>query len=921
MWFATDAGLSRYDGFEFKTYKCAEQMSASGSCIKEDALGRIWYENFDGRLFYVLKDSMHILPKETMFNYFPFSISEKYVANFQQHGIEIHNIGDLQLVKQIAFNQDEHFLISTAAVGDDLYFLKGNCVGYLDRNLNLNFTPLTFKNHDSYKLLFVSKKYVMMLSRENVDGQMYYFDRTLKKLQKLSIPEVKQIQGCDLIDDKFWIHSTQGTYVYDIDTPNIKPIVYLQGKSVSGMIKDRQQNYWFSTTSEGVFLIHNLQYHFYSTQDFSPSKIVKTSKGFLIGNRSCQFLIYDGASQIKRINSNNSFQSDLYYLYADTQNDNVFFSANGTNFIPKLDFSQSQKIYNALKEIASIDKNYYAFVANGFCALRKKNDFDTRYKSVWDSLFNVGFKTNDNQKEAQIKGIKGRGRAIAYDPIHKTIYTSNSEGFYSIHPNGFSELKFQNQAFFASKIFVHKNRVFALNTKGNLYEIKNEKDFVLLNNKLGIDEFDIKYARQFGKNLVLMTSKFIFQIELQNTQAHIIDINIAPANVNDLQLCDSTLLILHNSGIITCKTNFIENDSTETIFRINTVEVNGVSDFEYQNKTFGYKQNDINIRFSLLDFGSVQASSVYYSINGDVWKKLPADSRNLQFRSLASGDYVISFRLGNKELKDKISFSIDAPFWQKWWFVLLVVSVVGVIIYLYYTWQIRMLSKQIKLLNEKIELEQSLGKSILTSIKSQMNPHFFYNALNTIQAYIFTNDKRNASNYLAKFSKLTRMILEMSDQDYIKLAEEIQALTLYLELEKMRFDNDFNFEINIEQLLEVEMIKIPSMLIQPYVENAIKHGLLHKQGAKWVKLLFELQNKMLKVTITDNGIGRKKADELNKIKLDKHNSFATKANQKRLEILNNISKQKVVLNIADLMDSHEMPAGTEVTLFIPIGFQ
>lgn len=111
------------------------------------------------------------------------------------------------------------------------------------------------------------------------------------------------------------------------------------------------------------------------------------------------------------------------------------------------------------------------------------------------------------------------------------------------------------------------------------------------------------------------------------------------------------------------------------------------------------------------------------------------------------------------------------------------------------------------------------------------------------------------------------------------------------------------------------------MLIQPYVENAIKHGLLHKQGAKWVKLLFELQNKMLKVTITDNGIGRKKADELNKIKLDKHNSFATKANQKRLEILNNISKQKVVLNIADLMDSHEMPAGTEVTLFIPIGFQ
>ena len=176
---------------------------------------------------------------------------------------------------------------------------------------------------------------------------------------------------------------------------------------------------------------------------------------------------------------------------------------------------------------------------------------------------------------------------------------------------------------------------------------------------------------------------------------------------------------------------------------------------------------------------------------------------------------------------------------------------------------------------------------MLSSIKAQMNPHFLFNALNTIQSYIYLNDKESAIMYTSKFSDLTRNILEMSTKDTITLDEEIKSLTLYLELEKMRFEDTFNYEVNIDRELNRDYIKIPSMLVQPYVENAIKHGLLHKKNNRVLKLTFKKENNLVVIIIDDNGIGRKRSQELNKIKNRMHQSFAMEANKKRLEILKN----------------------------------
>jgi LytS/YehU family sensor histidine kinase len=226
--------------------------------------------------------------------------------------------------------------------------------------------------------------------------------------------------------------------------------------------------------------------------------------------------------------------------------------------------------------------------------------------------------------------------------------------------------------------------------------------------------------------------------------------------------------------------------------------------------------------------------------------------------------------------------------------------------------------KQNDLLAQKIELEQELHQSMLSSIKSQMNPHFLFNALNTIQSYIYTNEKENASLYLGKFSELTRTILDMSNKPKVTLAEEIKALQLYVELEELRFENKLICNFNIDKSISTETVYIPSMLIQPYVENAIKHGLMHQRNQWLLSISFVQHQNALEVTIDDNGVGRKASAAINQQKNRKYQSFATGANQKRLDILNKGLKQSIAIQTIDKVDASGQALGTTIILSISL---
>ncbi len=227
-----------------------------------------------------------------------------------------------------------------------------------------------------------------------------------------------------------------------------------------------------------------------------------------------------------------------------------------------------------------------------------------------------------------------------------------------------------------------------------------------------------------------------------------------------------------------------------------------------------------------------------------------------------------------------------------------------------------------KLLQQQTEsdLQRQLGDISMSALRSQMNPHFIFNCLNSIKHFTEENNTSAASEYLSKFSKLIRLVLENSRADSILLSAELNALSLYMDMEAMRFKEKLKYSIRVDQNVDADYIKIPPMLLQPYVENAIWHGLMQKKEGGKIDIAVGLEESesIVVVNITDNGIGRTKSELLRSKKATKHKSFGMKVTSERLALINTKYKTGANVTITDIFDNNGAPAGTRVTLKIPI---
>ena len=221
---------------------------------------------------------------------------------------------------------------------------------------------------------------------------------------------------------------------------------------------------------------------------------------------------------------------------------------------------------------------------------------------------------------------------------------------------------------------------------------------------------------------------------------------------------------------------------------------------------------------------------------------------------------------------------------------------------------------------ETFENKQKVAESRLQSLRLQMNPHFLFNALNSIQQMILANEEMVATRYLSKFSKLLRTILVHSDKEYVTLKEELEILNLYIDLESIRFKDSFKYNIECDEEIDTDEIKLPTLLIQPFVENAIWHGLMHKEGERFLQVKFSEAGDCIHCIIEDNGIGREKSREakLATGQGKKHTSKGIQVSMERLEAMDNGSSRKSSLQIFDLKDKTGNATGTRVEIFFPI---
>ena len=264
---------------------------------------------------------------------------------------------------------------------------------------------------------------------------------------------------------------------------------------------------------------------------------------------------------------------------------------------------------------------------------------------------------------------------------------------------------------------------------------------------------------------------------------------------------------------------------------------------------------------------------------------------------------------------------------QKTGLLLLAIAILSILISGYLLFKRYKTNKQNELLRVQLlessktfEAEKKAAESELKALKSQMNPHFIFNALNGIQEQFMFGDKVVANEQMGNFTTLTRQILSVSGKKKIPLSLEIDILTKYLELEKMRFETDFEYSITFDENIDDEYTELPPMLIQPFVENAVKHGLLHKTGHKKLSVFFEISSNeaYLHCTIQDNGVGRLKSAEIKANNKSSHQSFSTASIGQRLDILKTDGNNDDLVVYADILNENAEVNGTRVLLKIPI---
>lgn len=304
------------------------------------------------------------------------------------------------------------------------------------------------------------------------------------------------------------------------------------------------------------------------------------------------------------------------------------------------------------------------------------------------------------------------------------------------------------------------------------------------------------------------------------------------------------------------------------------------------------------------------------------WISVPGTQEGIGIRAMPAGRFTLEMcvlshsglPIGNKII---LTGYASPPFWQRWWFYLLL-GIAAIALTSLIAW-IRIRKERLRQKRDmnRLALENDVRLSRQTALTSQMNPHFLFNVLNSIKAYIYGNDRRLAVQYLDDFAILVRKTLDMSKVATVSLREEIEALRVYIGLEAMMLEGGLTWKINIGEHVDTGEIHIPPLLLQPFVENALKHGLRHLNGEKVLNISFELKNDRLVVTITDNGIGRVAATELNRNRHG-HVPFSTGSALHRIDLLNASRTSSASLEITDLTDANGNASGTRVTITLVI---
>ncbi len=387
-----------------------------------------------------------------------------------------------------------------------------------------------------------------------------------------------------------------------------------------------------------------------------------------------------------------------------------------------------------------------------------------------------------------------------------------------------------------------------------------------------------------------------------------------------IEMPDGSIMTGIGEKAIRFNANYFENEYvvkapayiTEVHTADSVINLNGKT---HKQIELAPNQKSFSVELAVLNYDQPNGIKYYYQLEPSMKEFQENQNSHLTFNDLPHGHYVLrlkgSDKLGNfSDNEDVLEITIK-PFWyQTNFFIAGCLLVFASMVYGFFKWRVNSI-------RDKAALKQQMTETEMQALRAQMNPHFIFNSLNSIENFMMQNEKRLASDYLNKFSRLIRSILDSSRNELVPVAKDMEALQLYMDLEQLRFNNKFSYRISIDPQLMDGDFRVPTLLIQPYVENAIVHGIAHsKQNNLTISITVKAKGDNIQFVIEDNGVGRDEVKRINEKNKPNHKSVGLEITAKRIAHLN---KQKNVENavvITDLFDEAQQACGTRIEILI-----
>ncbi|WMI64310.1 histidine kinase [Aestuariibaculum sp. YM273] len=917
IWLAADNGLYRYDGKSYQHFTNSEQRGNAVFGVFEDHLGRVWCNNISGQFFYVSGNTMYHfidLSKELKGQ-----ITEFLVTNSELIIITRHNILSVNLKSKML----KKALNKKVEIGN----LSKNKTGYIytedDKIVKADFQ---FKNKKSISVgVFSNDKAQLGISRKiNViekDSLVLYFFSQFKKNKFYKIDAVTgkdyqitlpdQLVSRTILNvffkaDQIWFSTDCGLYVCQLKEDKLRLIHTLFSSIyITKVIKDSFNNFWIITKGDGIYIYPNINVLEYDLLDASKnlSQIEKINDSTLLfGTSKGHFgSLNINNGQVKIIDKSSAYR--VSKIFKKQQSDTIIVS--------KEDKTQIYNLSN--KTLTTINNKLNG--AKGIAYGNAKYSVST-YRSL--EFFNQAFNKVDVI-------MSQRSYGNHFSRSNNAFYNASVDGlFYIDTTNDTKEIKANKTSIYVKTITeTEDGNIWVSTFKNGVYCVKNDSVIAHVTKEKGLFSNRITQIKGDKNSLWIATEKGIqfYDFSFKTFKNLTVREDIPSYRITDIETIGNHVFFASTQGLFSInKTTSFKTNVTPKIYFTN-VQVNSKNQKLLSQYQLAHNENSVKIVFNVNGFKSNENTKYNYRLLGQSknWYTTDDYVNSVVYNSLPSGNYTFEVKLANNKGNVKtINFAIAKPFWNTWWFYTFIALIITGLLYALYIIKINKLKRRqnAQLQNEMINRQLVLSQ--LENLRSQMNPHFIFNALNSIQEYIVLNEKDLASSFLIKFSRLIRIYLDHSRQDEVSLSQEINALKIYLELEKNRFEDALNYAITISENLNANKIKVPSLFIQPYVENALKHGLLHKKDNRKLEIIFKLNDAKTKCLciIKDNGIGVEASMRLNQNRNPQHRSFATSANQKRVKLINHnrTNKIEVIINSS----SYTKDSGTIIIISIPL---